>query len=192
MFRNQSCSIVVGLLIGIGSLAATTVPARAAGWKVDAAKNDRREQHAPVSGLASGMDMGEGQIAVIAPGTNNNCPAGRIVLSADVGAAVTDDTVVDNIISWRDIGTDTLTRGNVRSAKTGAGNISYVSADQSLVAVDGWLLWQIPTAYKRQIPKPSASGVIAVKDKKPWWFDHTFRSGFGPGARTASVSFISK
>ena len=177
--RISSC-----MAVSIASIWFAAGPVRAAGWLVEAAQNDLAHPQAP---------MGEGQIAVIPPGTNDNCKNGRIILSADVGAATTDDTPVTKIISWRDIGTDTLTSGTVRSAKTGAGDIKYVSNDQSLVALPaGLLLWQIPAAYKQQIPLPSKPGSIQMKGTKPWWFDHTFRVGFGPGTRSASVSFVSK
>jgi hypothetical protein len=154
----------------------------AGGWTVATAQNDR---------TYAGVAMGEGQVAVVPPGVNSSCLGGRVILSTDIARPSTSNvTTTTDIISYRDIGSDTVFSGKLTSP-IGAAGFNYGSNDQSLVVLPktGTVVYQIPGFIKS--PDLNGSTTAPGAPANQWWFSYTFRGAWGPGARSAIVSYVS-
>lgn len=125
-------------------------------------------------GPGSGRNSAEGGSVVIPPGLKSECPNGRILISRDFDRPPNTGAVV-----YRDL--DKPSSAEQNATFDNPGIPGWVGNDHDLILMPNGDVLYVSAATTKDPLNP-----------KPWWFDSTFRDGFGPGARSLIVTWRSK
>jgi hypothetical protein len=125
-----------------------------------------------LASLDANLPGGEAQSAVVAPGLKTQCPNGRFLVTNDSERPDSGDSA-KGLVSGRNLDGGAIVRAKFTTQPATPANYAYGTNDHDLVVLNNGDVLYATGAFTK-----------APLAKKPIWFDSTFRSSFGPGARS--------